>query len=56
MKNRMIAITMPMLLLCICFAGYAEEPAMRASERIVSCSCGMGNLHPADRMRQGEQP
>lgn len=43
MKRRIVAVMMIMLLLCSCFAGYAEESVMRASDLIVSCSCGISS-------------
>lgn len=41
MKKWIIAIMMLTLLLCSCFAAYAEASILRASELIVSCSCGI---------------
>lgn len=41
MKKRIVAIMMVTLLLCSCFASYAESPVPYASALIMSCSCGI---------------
>ena len=43
MKRRVVAVIMLTLLLCSCFVGYAEAAEQRASELIISCSCGISS-------------